>query len=387
MIFIFNVKIYEEEFADMNRIMIFSQHGVNNAYSCLLYLKNELQKFYIVDLWTVTDEMDISEQDREGCHCLNKGWYAKIRLLGGLIMRIRVLREARKANLIIINDWNFYRCGYIIKKFFHNIKFVHYNTEIHGKDISGRKNVIKFYEKHISVPDMIIECLKERAAYRKKTFDIDKTIYTINNTLPLLKINSALASKESIEQYFKFEDKLPVIVYSGGCNSSRSLDDILECAGNFIGKINFLFFCYGTAENFNRIKVVCEKYRNCCIHQAVDRVTLLKILARCDIGIQYYDPSYSINHYLAAPSKFFEYIGVGLNVVSSNNHGIDRMIEKYDLGVCFTNKEGIKVGIEKLLTKGLNSRENIKRVFEEHFCYEVDSKETIDAIRKLIDEE
>ena len=62
---------------------------------------------------------------------------------------------------------------------------------------------------------------------------------------------------------------------------------------------------------------------------------------RGDIGVQYFDVDVSINHRLASPSKFYEYLNVGLNVINSNNHRVDHIIEENDLGIRFTKEQGL----------------------------------------------
>ncbi|WP_321003945.1 hypothetical protein [Eisenbergiella porci] len=370
----------------MQKICILTWHDISSAYACLHYLKDELlQEVVAVDIWGFSHSSQII--DNNGYyHSFTDSWYGKIRRFRVYMSKLHALLISFNYDVIILNDLSFYRCGYIINKLFPNKKIIHYNTEIHGSDVTFPHHTVSFYKKHANYPDMIIECLKERADYRKKEFGIRQKIYVIDNTLPKSEVQKALAADVDVSKYLQFKNnKLPTLIYAGGCNLSRNLGDILKCATDFSGKLNFLFFCYGSSIDFQRVQSVVDINDNCYLYKAVDRVTLLNVMAKCDIGIQYYDPTFGINHYLASPSKFYEYISVGLNVVSSNNHGIDRMINDHDLGVCFTNEEGIKGGIKKLLAKGLNSRENIKRTFEKYFCYEVDSKEALDAMRKLID--
>lgn len=368
------------------KIGIFTWHGVTKAYSCLLYLHKELSDNNDVEIWSFNKKEDFDEGKPSFIHTFLDCWYGSIKRVRVYMGRLHFLIAALHLNVIVINDLDFFKAGYVIKRICPSKIIIHYNNEICGADVKYPLHMESFYKKHADFPDIIIECLQERAEYRKEAFHIDKGIYVINNTLPATEVEKALRKNIDLSAYLNFENKeVPTLVYAGGCNLSRSLGDIIKCADDFADSLNFLFFCYGKEEDFSRVQELCDKHRNCYLYHAVDRITLLNVMAHCDIGIQYYDPDYSINHYLAAPSKFFEYISVGLNVLSSNNHGIDRMIADYDLGVCFTKDEGIKGGIEKLLRKGLNSRENIKTAFKEHLCYEVDSKEAIAAIKKLID--
>lgn len=369
----------------MKKVCILTWHDISSAYSCLFYLKNELKDNYKVDIWGFSRSSQISERERPFYHSYTDTWYGRIKRFRVYMSKLHTLLIARNYDALVINDLDFFACGYIIKKLFPDKKVIHYNTEIHGADVRYAKHTVRFYEKHASYPDMIIECLKERAEYRKEEFRINQPIFVINNSLPQMLVEQARLVQVDVTKYFDFTEKnLPILVYAGGCNMSRSLGDILKCAPDFLHRVNFLLFCYGTEKDYQLVQEECSKHENCYLNHSIDRETLLKVMERCDIGVQYYNPNISVNHYLASPSKFFEYISVGLNVVSSNNKGIDRMINKYNLGVCFDNKEGIKVGIDKLLAKGLNDRENIKKVFEEVFCYEIDAAKALSQLMWVI---
>ena len=111
---------------------------------------------------------------------------------------------------------------------------------------------------------------------------------------------------------------------------------------------------------------------------------LFKVLSYCDIGINYYDPKISVNHLYAAPSKFFEYFGLGLNIISSNNEGINKIILENDIGVCINENEQIGETIDRLLKKGLKSKKQIRDIFSNKYSYEIDAKDTISYLIKLI---
>lgn len=370
----------------MKKMCILTWHDISKAYSCLFYLKEKLEETNEVVIWGFSKSKNIRKDNKENYFSFQDMWYGKIKRFRVLAGKIHAFLIMLKNDIIIINDLEFFRVGYLIKKIFPNKKIIHYNTEIPGEDVYYPKHTIKFYSNHANYPDMIIECLAERAAYRKKTYGITKKIYVINNTLPLKNVKKIMNEEISVEKYFQFEEKnIPTLIYAGGCDWNRELWKIIECATDFEGKLNFLFFCYGTQKDFLKVKEYCEKHSNCYLFESIDKKTLFHVMNRCDIGVQYYDPKISINHYLASPSKFFEYISLGLNVVSSDNHGINEIINDYNLGVCLKKNDEIKNGIHKLLFNGLNTKENIRGVFENVFCYEKDSVETIKMLNELID--
>lgn len=369
----------------MKKIAIFSTRNVKSAYACLLYLKEELEKKYNVDLWAFTNENDVPLKYRKNYHSLIEKWYGKIRRVRIYAAKLTMLFQIKKYDVFIINDLDFFRVGYIIKRLYPNKIVIHYNTEIHDVDIKYPWHTTIFYKRHANYPDMIIECLKERALYRKKEYRISQKIYTINNTLPAKDIDNCLLKNIDVSEYLSFSEEHPVAIYAGGCNMSRCLGDIIKYSSEFEGKLNFIFFCHGNNNDYKVVENECKKHSNCRVFRAVDKDVLFNVMNKCDIGIQYYDPTISVNHLYAAPSKLFEYLGTGLNIVSSNNRGIDKIIMGNNCGICFDNNQSIYDGLKKLLKKGLTDKNIIKKVFRNKYSYEEDVKVALNRIYELLD--
>lgn len=368
----------------MKRIAIFTTRNVKSAYSCLLYLKETLEQDYNVDLWAFSNIEDIPIKYRKNCYSLIEKWYGRIRRVRLYAAKLTMLAHAKEYDAFIINDLDYFRMGYLIKKKYPDKIIIHYNTEIHDVDIKYPWHTSLFYKKHADYPDMIIECLKERAVYRKEKYQINQEIYTINNTLPDIDIKQYLSRNIDVSEYLNFSEKLPIVIYAGGCNMSRCLGDIIKYSSYFEGKFNFLFLCHGSQMDFNKVKVECQKHTNCKIFKAVEKDVLFNIMDKCSVGIQYYDPRVSVNHLYASPSKLFEYLGLGLNVVSSKNHGVDKIIEGNKCGVCFETNENVCDGLNKLLSIGLSDRNYVKKIYQEKYAYEVDSKDAIKHICSII---
>lgn len=370
----------------MKRIKIFSTHKVNNAYSCLFYLRDELEKRTncVVELWAASPCDEINGEMKKNYHSLCVGSITDKKIIGGIITRLKMFFVSLSADIIIINDLEFFKLSYFIKKIFSSKKIVLYNTELYGEGIPCRKEMMDFYKKHASFPDITVECLQERANYRNNKFNINKKIYVINNTLPIQK--KEVNNNSTIEKYLDFSNDNPIMIYAGGCSLSRGLQAIIPLIEDFENKINFLLFCYGKENDFNKIKSLCAGKSNCHLYPAVDKDVLFEVMKKCDIGIQYYNPDVNLNNRFAAPSKFFEYMSIGLNVLSTNNEGINRIINENGIGVCFENDEEISAALNILLCKGLDNKNKIKKIFNEKYCYEIDSQEAVDAIIELINQ-
>lgn len=365
---------------DNKRIVIFTWNNISNAYSCLIYLKKLLEEKCEVELWSLTKKESLPLFEGEGFYSFYEKKYWKLRGVRHFLIEREVFKRMinNPDDIYIINDLKFFRVSYKAKKKNDNIKIIHYNTEIHGKDVKYPRYVISFYKRHADFPDMIIECLKERAEWRKKEFGINKEIHVINNSLPLDIIKNN--NEECPVDIPSLANGRKVFLYAGSAKCSRNLTEILNCIPLFENQLFFLFYCYGDENDFEVLRkweFNHNELNNFKIFNSIPRKQLLKIMENCDIGINYYDPKFSINHLYASPSKFYEYIACGMNVISTNNIGINKIIKDYDLGVCIEDGELISDALDRLIKKGLRDKEYIKNVFLSKYEYIVDSSECI----------
>jgi len=223
----------------MKKVCILTWHDISAAYSCLLYLKEELGKDMDISLWGRCERDKIDKDMSKNYHSFFETWYGKFKGIRVVIARLHAFFIALGYNNIIINDLDFYRIMYFVKFLFPRKKIIHYNTEIYDGDVTCSKSIQSFYRKHSNYPDMIIECSAERAEYRKHKYGIRKKIYVINNTVPQKYINGILAQNKCIENFFDFENNgLPILIYAGGCNMSRGLKEMIDSAYSFEDRLN-----------------------------------------------------------------------------------------------------------------------------------------------------
>jgi len=366
--------------------LIISKRFITSSYSCLFYLEHELLKYNTV-LWAFGNTSRIGNKYVDGFKSFdNDTWYGKIpriRLFFSNIHAFFLMMTTKQT--VIINDLDFFIEAYIAKKLRKNLNIIHYNTELPGKDVKYSKLIEKFYKKHANFPDMIIECLPERALYRKKKWEITKPIFVINNTIPSSDIPEY--DDEIVRDYVDFYNDKPILVFAGRCNDNLILKDLVDSMSKFENKINYLMFCHGDIKYKNQLKHKCERYiknGSCKIYDAIPRNKLLMIMQKCNIGISFYNPNYSANYKYASPSKIYEYIACGLNIISSNNEGINHIIEDNKIGVCIKDNENIVDALNRLLNNDCLSNNKIKEMFYESLCYEVQAKETINELLNYV---
>lgn len=374
----------------MKALTFYTMHDISSAYSCLTYLKDELQSDYDIKIWSGTLEKNCSKENfiNQNIFSFYTKWFGKIPKIRVILIHLFVLyKMIFSKSHILINDLDFVVEAYIAKKIDKNKKVILYFTEIYGKDISLNNNVQEFYKKRANFPDIIIECLNDRAEYRKKELKINKEIFVIDNTIPCNSIKLESLSSNEITKYLDFENDYPIIAFAGGCTERGNLDELIDELSIVKEKFNLVIFCYGTDNAINHLKEQCEKKLKkgtYIVNNSVQRNKLLSILKFADIGVVFYDPKFSTNYYYAAPSKFYEYLYVGLNILSTNNRGINHIIANNNIGVCIMDDEPINEAVTRLLNKEIVSKQNIKDLFESKYCYEISASKAIEEIKKIV---
>ena len=371
----------------MNQVLILTIHNITNSYSCLFYLADRLNNKYNVDVWGFGDKTRLASKYQKYFHPFDECWFGKIRRFRLYCAKIKVFNMLLHFNgIVIIDDLDFYFSTYTAHKINPNFKVVHYNTEIPGKDFPYSHNVVKFYANHTDFPDLIVECNSGRAKYRKRKYDIKQEIIVVDNTIPTTDLLSTNITSQ-VREWATFDNDNPILIYAGGCDANRALGGIIESMSNFSARLNFLFFCYGQKNSMSKLRSDCldgTKNGYCKIYNAISRGQLLAVMKLCDYGVNYYDPSYSVSYKYAAPSKFYEYLGTGLKILSTDNEGINHIIEKNGVGVCIKPDESITSALDRLISTVNISKDEIVSIFNKNYSFEAESKKLIDKIDQLM---
>lgn len=369
------------------KILILSAIDPTRAYSCIKYLYENLIKNGInVELWCTTDVGDKHILDSWG-KTINSFFYGTI----GKVRYIRLMYALLKGfylaltyrnNIIICHDYLHYFSCVLVKRLFPKTILVHYCTEmINEKHARLLQIQFRYYLKNKNKMDMTIECDYYRERYRKNTYNLKKPSYTILNTIPQYEV------KKYWNKYIS-PNPTPIVVYSGGIHSIGKLDIIVEAMSFVKAAYKLELFLYGNKKAIEAIKELCQTKLNKDSFDVISglaRNEVLEQICAADIGLMYYDPEYSANTKYAAPTKFFEYVGLGIPIVSSNNVSLRNYIKKYNLGEVMerNNAKGMADKIEFLL-EHKERREAIRlaqrKAFVEELCYE---KQSVQALQQI----
>lgn len=372
-----------------NDYLIISAIDPTRAYSCIKYLYRTL----LLDNKKVECWCNVPKKNMKSYKEWGENTYSFCNSFLCLIPKVRSWHmhfvgflnclKFRNSN-IICHDLFHYKACLIIKKFFPKTKIILYFTEIYNsKHSSYLRKLQEYFEKHSNDMDLMIECDFKRQEYRVKQNGVEKPSSTILNTIPFTEVNDILKIERK-------KNEKPIVVFSGGVHEPGEFSIIIDALKEINIDYELIFYCFGNKNVLDSLNNECEEKINGKFKLITNksREEVLHDIRSADVGIVYYDPDYSINTRYAAPTKFFEYVSLGIPVMSSGNESLIKIIDDYGLGEYMKSNDidGMKNGLYKLLSSKIYREQITKNetiAFKEHLCYEVQSKEAIDMIKSI----
>jgi hypothetical protein len=161
--------------------------------------------------------------------------------------------------------------------------------------------------------------------------DMMRILYGIKTPLVFDNLREiVIGSSEKIE---KKQDGIFRLVSTGGCSLERGTLELVKAVGNH-KDINLLIIGKGNNNDYQNIVNEMEK-RNITNVSIIDRVPfkdLCNILMSYDGGIIEYHMN-DLNNYFCASGKVFEYISIGMPVITTPNPPLAHFINENHCGV------------------------------------------------------
>lgn len=371
-------------------VLLLSAIDPTRAYSCIKYLYLKLKEQNVaMQFWCRVPASSMNDYKKWGggtysfCDSILfkipkiRTWYMKF-------VGLMKCFEYRNCT-IICHDLFHYKSCLLVKKCFPNTKLIIYFTEIYNNKHSPYLTRLQnYFEKHPNEMDIMIECDFKRKEYRLTQNGVTKPSTTILNTIPLTEVKDILKVK-------RVKNERPIVVFSGGVHENGEFSIIIDAIQNINMDCELDFYCFGTKEALDALQNECEekikgRYK---LIKNKSREEVLQSIRKADVGIVYYDPEYSINTKYAAPTKFFEYISLGIPVMASGNESLIKIIDDYQLGEYMktNNVDGMQEGLCKLLYNEdyrAQISQNEMEAFQNNLCYEIQSETAIKMIINLI---
>lgn len=179
-----------------------------------------------------------------------------------------------------------------------------------------------------------------------------------------------------------------IVLYQGGMLPGRGIDRLVRTS-EFLPENTYLVLI-GGGESVLELKKLAEKSSTRDRIKFIPTVPLNELLsytAAADVGvIQMLNTS--LNNYYSMPNKVFEYMSVGLPVVSPDFPELKQLLKEVQCGVVFDpeDPEDIAQAIREILSdpqKAKKMGENGQRAFDKKYNWEVEEKKLIELYREL----
>lgn len=149
-------------------------------------------------------------------------------------------------------------------------------------------------------------------------------------------------------------------------------------------ELKFVFAGYGSYDEL--AEKLSVSYSNFRFLGTLIYPDVLEIESRTKVLSAIYDPLIR-NHRLCAPNKFYESLALGKPVIVCQGTGIDKLVEKYNLGLTIQyDAEEFYKALDTLLKDPKRRKEmgqNGKRLYEEQYKWEIMEKRLLQAYSEL----
>ncbi|MCR9389657.1 glycosyltransferase [Vibrio alginolyticus] len=374
------------------KVAIFSDVNPTKSYSCIQYLADTLSENGIaVDLYAKIPSKDMKYTKfwKFNVQSIYNFAYGKLPFIRRYLAQVHLfILSVFFYENIIIHELTFFRIARMAKKINKKLTVIHYATELYDEnDEPNHKALLDFYRANSSLPDLVIECNEQRSELRRELFNVKSKTVVIENTIPLVD-RSSNPKKDCM-----LVDEPIKLIYTGAAYLHRELDRIIDAfsMSNLGKNVQLVLVCYGGDEDIRQLQEYCERNisDHYTMHANLSRDEALEHVANSDIGIVYYRPSLSMGNRLAAPTKFYEYLSLGLPVVCSNNDSLIPIIDTYNIGA-YVDDESISSLSNAIkdvyygIKKGDFDKISIKNIFKDNLEYKVKSKDSIETIIDLL---
>jgi len=223
--------------------------------------------------------------------------------------------------------------------------------------VSKCKAVKLVYDTHeyfTEVPELVENPTKQKIWQRleKWIFPKLKNIYTVNDSIakiysekygvPVHVVRNTAPIFECTEKKSRTDlglplDKFILIIQGSGINRRRGAEEMVE-AMNFIENSLLLIIGSGDILEELKLKVEVEKLREKVLFlPKMQYAEMMHYTMNADLGLAI-DHTDILNHKLALPNKFFDYIQAEIPILATEIVEIVRIIEKYKIGYILKEK-------------------------------------------------
>jgi glycosyltransferase involved in cell wall biosynthesis len=210
----------------------------------------------------------------------------------------------------------------------------HELTSEQGDVRSLRKAVERWLERRL-VPrvDYLITPNAPRAEIYARRCALRNPAVVVRNCPPTLEVRRT----DLLRQELGVSADTRIVVYHGALIDGRALDNLVTAARAFDNRIVLVLIGADSEYSQTVLEPLAQSVsepRRVYFVPFVEPDRVLDYVASADLGVAIYK-NINLNNYLCAPTKLYEYLMVGLPVVTSNFPEMLELLEQYAVGRTF----------------------------------------------------
>lgn len=187
-------------------------------------------------------------------------------------------------------------------------------------------------------------------------------------------------------------EKAKIVIYQGALSKRRGIENAIRAISLIEGSVYLLIIGSGQpsyVESLRKLANDLSIAKRVIFHPAIQYSELWKYTGMADVGLCILE-NVCMNHYLALPNKFSEYIQSLVPIVSNNFPELVRIIDKYKVGrYCEADNPNSLASVIMEMTLRNEEMATYKKyliVAKEELCWEKEKRNIVNAYVNLVSE-
>lgn len=274
------------------------------------------------------------------------------KLFSTLIYFFRVRNAIMKCSPDILhcNDLNTLMFAYALPS---NIKIIYDAHELYLESRSGMTKLFWSFVEKINIRKVkcVIVPQIDRLYYLYFRYKLPLTKYVLIENFP---IKVASLSKDFFEVKYGINvNNKQVVTYLGAITKEREIEPVIRAVQ---GMDDILFFIIGNGtdsykRHLNNLITDLKLQEKVFMFPAIPNKEVLYAINSSDIGVCFYNEKH-FNSYFCASNKLYEYLNLGVKVLTNNTAGVARVVKHGENGFCcdYINIREIRNGLKTLVS-------------------------------------
>lgn len=279
---------------------------------------------------------------------LNSNWINRNLFFGKQFLSVLSVIESAKLDILICIDYPTLKLGTLLKKKQQSLELVYDSHEIYIETINqffpkrGWKGIygiplikinklihLKLEKKYVQQVAKCITVCNSLSTYFNERWQ--KEVAVIRNC-PSIKHSRYELDKEKYKYQLNLPTDKQLLVYQGDINPGRGLFQLMDVMKLLPDRFQLIVVGEGMLLPELKAYNVDNQINNVSFLGGKSYVELMQYLLAADLGISFIEPINASKRY-SLPNKLFEYMAVGLPIVSNDLPEPRALFEQYNCGV------------------------------------------------------